>query len=141
MRRKNNFVTYPETKEAGVYAIVNKTRKKVYIGESQNIRSRAKAHINLLKSGKHYCEELQKDYDNNHKMEIVEVYIVSNSYDCDTRLCMEDFYIACLQQKGIELYNNPRDKNCKDNFFIYASRLDKNVYNIYLKWLIISKKP
>lgn len=78
MRRKNNFVTYPETKEAGVYAIVNKTRKKVYIGESQNIRSRAKAHINLLKSGKHYCEELQKDYDNNHKMEIVEVYIVSN---------------------------------------------------------------
>lgn len=57
--------------------------------------------MNLLKAGNHYCKDLQEDY-----------------------------YIACLQQKGVNLYNSTRDKNCKENFFVLSCRIDKRITDI-----------
>lgn len=130
MRHKSNIIVYPENKNGGIYAIINKDNGKVYIGETQNIRHRSKAHISLLKSGKHTCKALQEDYDSDSKIEIIEMLEIPGKWSADKRLCAEDYYIACLQEKGVELYNNPRDKNCKDNFFILACRTDKAIETI-----------
>lgn len=130
MKCEANTISHPENKNGGIYAIINRDNGKIYIGETQDIRHRAKAHINLLKSGKHTCKELQEDYDNNSNIEIIEVLEIPGKWSAEERLCAEDYYIACLQEKGIELYNNPRDKNCKDNFFILACRTDRKVANL-----------
>lgn len=66
---KKNIV-YPENRNGGIYAIINKDNGRIYIGETENLRKRAKAHVNLLKAGNHYCKDLQEDYDNNFKKEL-----------------------------------------------------------------------
>ena len=71
---KKNIV-YPENRNGGIYAIINKDNGRIYIGQTENLRKRAKAHVNLLKAGNHYCKDLQEDYDNNFnfKIEIIEL--------------------------------------------------------------------
>ena len=141
MKQKVNAITHPENKSGGIYAIINKDKRKIYIGETKNIRHRSKAHINLLKSGKHTCKELQEDYNNNSNIEIIELLEIPGEWNTEARFCVEDYYIACLQEKGIELYNNPRDKNCKDNFFILACRADKSITNIIKEIGIHENRP
>ena len=94
------------------------------------MKKRAKAHVNLLKAGKHYCKDLQEDYDNNFKIEIIELLEIPGQFKSDERLCAEDYYIACLQQKGVNLYNSKMDKNCKENFFVLSCRIDKRITDI-----------
>ena len=125
-----NDIIYPENTSGGVYAIINKETGKVYIGESWNLKKRAKAHINLLKSGKHYCKELQNDYNNNCVFEIVELLEIPGQFKSEERLRAEDYYISCLRHINVPLYNSEKDKNCKDNFFILSCRIDKKINNI-----------
>lgn len=47
----------------GIYAIVNKQDKKLYIGKSSNIRARIQQHVSSLKKGKH-TQKMQTAYDN-----------------------------------------------------------------------------
>jgi group I intron endonuclease len=47
----------------GIYKIINKINKKVYIGESQNIERRWEEHKQDLIEGKHHSYKLQQDYD------------------------------------------------------------------------------
>jgi group I intron endonuclease len=126
---KKNIV-YPENRNGGIYAIINKDNGRIYIGETENLRKRAKAHVNLLKAGNHYCKDLQEDYDNNFKIEIIELLEIPGQCKIEERFCAEDYYIACLQQKGVNLYNSTRDKNCKENFFVLSCRIDKRITDI-----------
>ena len=43
---------------SGVYAIVNRSKMKAYIGKSGNIKYRAIEHENKIREGKHEIEEL-----------------------------------------------------------------------------------
>lgn len=129
----SNLISCVEDRSGGVYAIVNCDKQKIYIGESQDMRLRSQAHINLLKSGKHSCKDLQQDYNNGDKIEIIKIVDIPGKWNTEKRLCAEDYYITCFREKGVELYNNPRDKKCKDNFFILACRNDKTVVNLFNK--------
>ena len=59
-------ISIPDIKTGGVYALINRNTGRMYIGETEDIRRRCKAHINLLKSGKHNNSELQNDYNDNY---------------------------------------------------------------------------
>lgn len=48
---------------AGIYAIINTDKKKIYIGSSQNVQSRIKSHMYLLKKNKN-PKDIQRDYNN-----------------------------------------------------------------------------
>ncbi|MDY5882884.1 MAG: GIY-YIG nuclease family protein [Roseburia sp.] len=123
-------IDYLENRNGGIYAIINKDNGRVYIGETGDLRGRTKAHVNMLKSGKHYCKDLQNDYNNKSKIEIIELAEIPGQFKNDERRRAEDYYIACLQQKGVRLYNDMRDKNCKGNFFILSSRIDRRIADI-----------
>ena len=47
----------------GIYAIVNRQDKKLYIGKSSNIRARIQQHVSSFKKGKH-TQKMQAAYDN-----------------------------------------------------------------------------
>lgn len=113
----------------GVYAIINRDNKRMYIGESSDMRKRIKAHVNLLKSGKHTCKDMQEDYNNGSRLEITELLEIPGKWNSEKRLCAEDYFIECFRHRGISLYNNDHE-NTKDGFFILASRNDSKINSV-----------
>lgn len=131
MRRKNNKISIPDKRVPGVYAIINKDAHKCYIGSSKDIKYRIITHLSMLDHGRHYSKEMQKDYNNNHKFEVVVLFETNeNSYYSDERKCMEDYFISCLIARGIELYNSPKHGKYEHNFFLRASFIDKRILNL-----------
>ena len=51
----------------GVYALVNHSKQKCYIGQTKNLKDRIACHVNTLDTGKHHCKELQEDYNKGDK--------------------------------------------------------------------------
>lgn len=49
----------------GVYAIVNTSSQKVYVGSSKNVNKRFLCHASFLRNGKHHCAHLQSSFDLN----------------------------------------------------------------------------
>ncbi len=123
-------ISIPDIKTGGVYALINRNTGRMYIGETEDIRRRCKAHINLLKSGKHNNSELQNDYNNNYPFEIIVLSEITGRCNSEKRLCAEDYYIECFRRRGIKLYNSENDKNTKESFFILASRNDASINNV-----------
>ncbi len=61
----------------GVYAIVNKTNGREYVGSSEKgVLSRIEQHERLLKSGKHNRKQMQEDYNNGCLFEAEIIYIL-----------------------------------------------------------------
>lgn len=46
-----------------IYALQHNATKKIYIGSSVDPATRFRAHMSLLRNGKHSVEDLQADYD------------------------------------------------------------------------------
>ena len=51
------------SKKKVVYALQHNRTKKIYIGSSIDPAARFRAHMSLLRNGKHRIEDLQADYD------------------------------------------------------------------------------
>lgn len=64
-----------------VYAIQHNVTKKVYIGSSNDLQRRYKDHINLLRTGKHHVEDMQKDFDEYGEDYSFQELDAINSYD------------------------------------------------------------
>lgn len=61
----------------GVYAIINKTNGREYVGSSEKgILSRINQHERLLKTGKHNRKEMQEDYNNGDVFEAEIIFIL-----------------------------------------------------------------
>ena len=61
----------------GVYAIINKTNGREYVGSSEKgILSRINQHERLLKTGKHNRKEVQEDYNNGDVFEAEIIFIL-----------------------------------------------------------------
>lgn len=58
----NGNITFNVAKLSGIYAIINRSNNKFYIGESLDINSRIKKHYFDLKSNTHHNPLLQSDY-------------------------------------------------------------------------------
>ena len=125
-----NSFDVPVGRTAGVYAIVNLTKKKCYIGESKDREYRCRYHLSELNNGKHGCKALQEDFDKGDKFKIL--YLCdTKEYDVlkDERKILESYYYCCLKARGIKMYNCARIKYA-DNFFLRASRTDKNIIKL-----------
>ena len=92
-------------KLSGIYFIKNKINNKIYIGSSQDIGTRIKAHISRLKSQKHNNKHLLGAYNkygiNNFTFGIIEECSVENL------LIREQFYID--NNKWEMLYNKSKE--------------------------------
>lgn len=70
----------------GIYGILNKTNKKIYIGSSIDIHKRIKEHISSLKSDTHYNAKLQSDYkEYPYGFEFLLIEIIDNILDLPRR--------------------------------------------------------
>lgn len=119
----------PEFKGAGVYVIINKTTGMCYVGQSEDIYMRFRVHKRLLKTRKHYCKNLQADYDNGCRFKCLVLKEISR-YDRHRLLMYEDYFIMCLRSRDVKLYNTDKHNQTANDFFIRASQIDENVSNI-----------
>ena len=85
----------------GIYAIVNKTNNRVYIGRSNNVSSRVSNHKHYLRKSEHNCSELQTDWNNGDEITF-EVVEYCPSYKIAER---EQYWLNKLNGEGANLYN------------------------------------
>lgn len=92
----------------GVYKIVNNVNKKVYIGQSINIKARWKDHINSLNRKDSHCTILQRAWDKygeeNFSFEILELCPEDMLDEIETKYI--DIYDSCNKGYNIESGGN-----------------------------------
>lgn len=110
--------------QPGIYAIVNKVTKKIYIGETSNLSFRLSQHYSQLKSKNHTTKALQLDWnkygENFFDLKILELGLIWK--DRLVRLQKERFYI--LQHKDA-CYNH--STKCLNNFLTKTKKTFKKV--------------
>ena len=69
---------------SGVYAIVNRSKMKAYIGKSGNIKYRAIEHEKKIREGKHEIEELSNDKNDDLAFIVLHKYMTKtkNYFQC-----------------------------------------------------------
>ena len=89
---------------AGIYAIANIETAKIYIGSSNNVKTRTSQHKNLLKKGKE-VRSLQHDYDSGAAFVFFQLFDLK---DCcqEKQYFYEQCYIIAFKQSS--LYNKSR---------------------------------
>lgn len=87
---------------SGVYAIVNRSKMKAYIGKSGNIKYRAIEHEKKIREGKHEIEELSND-----KNDDLAFIVLHKIYDKNEELLsmLEELYMFTFSKNGFYLYN------------------------------------
>lgn len=101
---------------AVIYRILNGATNEDYIGSTGNFVLRFKGHKDLLKSNKHYNENLQKAW-NNYGEEVFDFLIIEYIEDETLLLARETYWINKLQPKynvNMHLYKHKRVRMTKD---------------------------
>ena len=114
---------------SGVYAIVNITKQKTYIGSSRNIKSRLTNHKAKLNNNKCPINKMQYDYNNGDKFI---AYVVTPVNLRNEKYCKDDD-LRYFEKKAIEEFNTLNDKygyNTNDNS---TSKLKEQQNIIYAK--------
>ena len=86
----------------GVYAIVNISRERVYVGQSDNIEERLVVHKSKLMHNVHVLKKMQDDFNSGDTFMFK---FLEKAVDQSTRLSMENMYISELENAGCFLYN------------------------------------
>lgn len=88
----------------GIYGIINKETKKIYIGSAENVRARLSHHFCLLQAGKHNDKVLQEDFNliGIDKMYPVVFRYLSKNHN---KLKMEELILTRFINKGFQVYN------------------------------------
>ena len=88
----------------GVYRIRNKANGRCYFGSSQNLRDRFCKHLDRLKIGKHYNQQLQNDFDKFGRKAFIYEPLVG-SRDVGMCLALEASFISEDAQTNRNPYN------------------------------------
>lgn len=111
------FVSYDTV--SAVYAIINKKKKAIYIGKSEDLNERLGQHYNALKRGKHPSKLMQKHFDWGCDFKAIILKRVEKK-ERNSLLMWEDFFIECARAKKIKLYNSKSVKDSAQAYFMRA---------------------
>ena len=97
MRSDIFFVPISEIrgKTAGIYAIMSKENRRMYIGSSSDIRARTNRHRVLLKQGKHFSRHLQAAWDL-RGVDAFRVFMIERVEDQSQLIAREQFWVDLL---------------------------------------------
>ena len=85
----------------GIYAIVNTTSQKAYVGSSKNVNKRFLCHASFLRNGKHHCTHLQNSFNLNGS-KAFQFRILA---ECSTREEAQELEQAMLDIWHADFYN------------------------------------
>lgn len=130
--------------KSGIYGIFNRTNGKMYIGSTNNLNKRFNSHKSQLGNNKHYCIELQNDF---NKGDIIE-YVIIEEVDVNALITKELEYFEkynpvlngyntskpSMKTKGVRLncgiyciYNKTNEKRYIGKSVNVSSRISKHL--------------
>jgi group I intron endonuclease len=95
----------------GVYAVVNTSNHKVYVGQSRDIARRLGGHKSELRGGQHFLPSLQSDF-NLFGEHVFMVRVLEPAYNHRTVVRIEAAWIHALLRSNISLYNRAVFRSC-----------------------------
>lgn len=110
----NNLFEIPKEEGGGIYAIYNKDKFKMYIGQTKKLKQRAIFHKTQLLHGRHSNKGLQAD-----AKDRFEFMVIYHAKDSDNLMYLEKLYIIQALKMGIPLYNTPPVEH-KDSALYYS---------------------
>lgn len=108
-----------------VYALMNTSNRKIYIGKTDNFSQRIKQHWYSLKTQKHPIKEMQEDFNNGDRFLVICLnrVITRNSITKNRPTLASDGLLATLEDeymqefKAIELgYNRRESRHSKSSY-------------------------
>ena len=111
-----------------VYVIGNKSLKRCYVGETNNIHRRISQHMDLLISGKHYSKSMQMDYDKYDTLDAINI-LDCNERTKQERKILEKIVMLIYLKNGWQLYNSnpiPNKSNLEWHIMYYLLEDTKN---------------
>ena len=99
---KEKIFDVPSYCQSGIYAIVNRTKMKAYIGQSNNIKYRAVSHEQGIRKGTHPIKELSEDCEDEFGF-----IILHKTFDESKEFMsiLEKLYMLTFTISGFYLYN------------------------------------
>lgn len=99
---KEKIFDIPTYDNTGIYAIINRTKMKAYVGQSHNIKYRAISHENKIRNRNHEIKELSEDFQDEFAF-----VILHKTYDNSKELLslLEKVYMLTFVDSGFYLYN------------------------------------
>lgn len=92
----------PSYSGTGIYAIINRTKMKAYIGQSHNIKYRAIAHENKIKNRNHEIDEISEDFEDEFGFVVLHKTFDNNP---EFLSLLEELYMLTFVDNGFYLYN------------------------------------
>ena len=117
--KKKQIFEIPQNTNSGIYMLYNLNRHKVYIGETQNFRSRAAHHKQRLSTNAHPNKKMQIDFNNGDEFVFVILEDMGESCEKEMLLLKEKMYIFAFRDKYIKVYNNETTEQLRGNLFYY----------------------
>ena len=90
--------------KSGIYAIINKTKVKAYIGQSTNIKRRAEQHKTKIASRNHDIKEINEDCNDEFSFLVLHKFY-NESISKEKLDLYEKLYMLTLARAGFDLYN------------------------------------
>lgn len=112
---------------SGVYAIVNISKQKIYIGSSRNIKKRLINHKTKLNHGKNPIVKMQEDFSNG---DMFIAYVVTPVKLREEKYCMDDD-LRYFERKAIEEFkatNQEKGYNILDNSTSNLIEIERIIY-------------
>ena len=98
--------------KSGIYKITNKLNGKIYVGSAKEFKERWSCHASSLRHNRHRNKHLQESF-NKYKAEtgvesFLEFTVLEGMQGStkEERLIREEYWISCLINEGVELYNS-----------------------------------
>lgn len=95
---KNGEMRFPSLNDSSVYQLKNRRSGYVYVGKANYFISRIKRHYWQLIKGKHFCKNIQKDFDNGDEF-------IASAVDGFSGFEDEQFIIHSFLDANVPLYN------------------------------------
>ena len=127
----NDKYTFKLEKVSGIYLIKNTQTNYIYIGESLDIKSRWRQHIEELKSNTHHNKYMQYDYDiydlSSFDFKLLQTHISESTTKTKVDIILlENWWINYYKEKEYKLYNiyNTLDMIINNNIYRNNSKID-----------------
>lgn len=94
----------------GVYQLKNSKNGKIYIGSSQDLKTRESVHFSLLKSNKHHAKHLQNAWNIEDDKSVFTFEVIEKYDECD------DFFLKEREQYYLDILGKAQEFINKENY-------------------------
>lgn len=105
MAKQGKFLNIPFFKGPAIYAILNRDKMTVYVGQTQNVNKRAWQHDEQMSNNRHFNQSIQNDVNRGENLDFIVLHrMPENTTEKELKL-LEKLFMLEFINRGFKLYN------------------------------------